>query len=300
MTTEDPKKDEGEATPAEKRFGGSWKMLIPFVILPVTIVGVSVGIFLLFGMLADTHKGAKDYLYELQSGSEHQRWQAAFELSRYLSSQDFEDEDAYFEKELLRILKTAGRDEVQLRTYLIIALAQIGSDMSLDTLIAFADKGEGSETQIYAIWALGRIGSPKAADTILKKINSDDAGIRKTAAFSLGFVGNKSHVKVLKKLLDDSVQDVRWNAALGLAQLGSSSGDGILLKLLDPIHVKNATPNLRERERTEIVLSALNAVGMLRLKSARKAVVAVSKSATDSRLRLTAHNVSRLLGESAP
>ena len=283
------------ATPAELRFGGSWKMVIPFAVLPLLIVSASVAIFFLFGKLAQNQLGPHDYLQELKSASGHKRWQAAFELSGYLARQDIGAEKKEFEREILSLLKSSRGEEATFRRYLLVALAQVGSEASLPALIEIVRETPESETRIYGLLALARIGSPEAAQIVADELKSEDAGIRKTAAFALGFVGNSRDIPKLENLLEDSTVDVRWNAALGLARLGSPSGSHELLRLIDVEQLRQETPNLRESERNEIMLSAVNAIGRLKLKSAREKVSELAKVSADTRLRTAARQVEELL-----
>src|SRR5712692_4128741 len=59
-------------------------ILFQFVIFPLGIVLVAVGIFLLFGRLATEQHSLPDYLNAIRSGSSHERWQAAYQLSKSL------------------------------------------------------------------------------------------------------------------------------------------------------------------------------------------------------------------------
>ena len=59
-------------------------ILFQFVIFPLGIVLVAVAIFLLFGKLATSEQSIPDYLNEIRSGSSHERWQAAYQLSKSL------------------------------------------------------------------------------------------------------------------------------------------------------------------------------------------------------------------------
>lgn len=297
MTSAVPTRSEEDfqKTPAEHRFGGSWRMFIPFALLPLLIVGSAVGVFLLFGKLADTQKSPLDYLQEIQSSSEHRRWQAAFELSRYLAQGDIGPGKPIFENKLLSLLKTSKPQETKLRQYILISLAQVGSQKSTPVLEEFAQDQNKGQSRIFAIWALGRLGSQQSAPLISKLTKSDDPGIRKTAAFSLGFVGSSKDISTLKKLLEDPIQDVRWNTALGLAQLGSKAGQHIIFDLMDLEKLRIATPNLRENERTEIALSAVNAVGRLKLTSAKDPLQKLSNQTGDPRLKSTINHVLEIL-----
>src|ERR1041385_5500710 len=59
-------------------------LLFQFVIFPLGIVVIAVGVFLLFGKLASDEQSIPDYLNEIRSGSAHERWQAAYQLSKSL------------------------------------------------------------------------------------------------------------------------------------------------------------------------------------------------------------------------
>ena len=62
----------------------SRSILFQFVLFPLGIVVVAVGIFLLFGKLASNEQSIPDYLNDIRSGSKHERWQAAYQLSKSL------------------------------------------------------------------------------------------------------------------------------------------------------------------------------------------------------------------------
>src|SRR5881394_3644179 len=59
-------------------------ILFQFVVFLFGIVCVGVAIFLLFGRLAGEEHSIPDYLNEIRSGSSHERWQAAYQLSKSL------------------------------------------------------------------------------------------------------------------------------------------------------------------------------------------------------------------------
>ena len=59
-------------------------ILLQFVLFPLGIVLVAVGVFFLFGKLATEQHSIPDYLNAIRSGSSHERWQAAYQLSKSL------------------------------------------------------------------------------------------------------------------------------------------------------------------------------------------------------------------------
>ncbi len=278
-------------TPAELRFGGSWKMIIPFALLPILIVSVFVGIFLLFGKLAENRSGISNHLAALRSGSSHERWQAAYELSGSLARENLGDKRPEIEKELLSILREAKPEESTLRQYLLVALGQVGGKASLPAIMDLARNDSNGDIQIWALWALGRIGLPEGKGLAIEKLKSNDAGLRKTAAFALGAMGSKEDVPLLLPLLDDSTSDVRWNTALSLAKLGDSSGKNEILLLLDSKQLEKATPQLRSAERNQIVISAINGAGQIRLMESLPLIEDLASNSTDPMVRETARRV---------
>ncbi|HLG20152.1 MAG TPA: HEAT repeat domain-containing protein, partial [Bdellovibrionota bacterium] len=245
--------------------------------------------------LAQNQLGANDYLERLRSTSSHKRWQAAYELSGYLARKDVGPERVKFEREVMSIFRSSKPEETLLRKYLLVAMAQVGSENSVPSLTDVVQNNSDPEMKIYAMLALARIGSPGAEPFVAEQLANADAGVRKTAAFAYGFVAKPREADRLIELLNDTVTDVRWNAALGLAQMGNPAGAKELLGLLDEPALRSATQNLRDVERAEIMLSAMNAVGKLKLVSARESISRIARTAVDPRLRTAASNVEQIL-----
>src|SRR5579864_843870 len=59
-------------------------ILMQFVVFPLGIALSAVLIFFLFGKLASEDHSIPDYLNTIRSGSSHERWQAAYQLSKSL------------------------------------------------------------------------------------------------------------------------------------------------------------------------------------------------------------------------
>ena len=57
-------------------------ILFQFVVFPLGIVVIGVAIFLLFGKLASSDASIPSYLSDIRSGSDHRKFQAAYELSK--------------------------------------------------------------------------------------------------------------------------------------------------------------------------------------------------------------------------
>jgi hypothetical protein len=61
-------------------------ILFQFVVFPLGIVAIAVGIFFLFGKLASNEQTVPEYLNEVQSGGRRERWQAAYQLSQLINA----------------------------------------------------------------------------------------------------------------------------------------------------------------------------------------------------------------------
>lgn len=285
---------ETPSLPAESSFRG-WKIVIPLFLLPLLIVVGSVGVFYLFGKLAQHERTPEEHLTEMMSTTSHKRWQSALELSRAVIQRSPGTLDPAFEGKLIAVYESSGAAERELRTYLTLALANVGREKSAALFEGVAGKTGDAPEKIYALWALGKIGLPSSAPTVRAALSADDAGLRKTAAFALGFVGAPSDVPALRALLKDETKDVRWNAALALANLGSDAGHQELLLLLDPVALAAETPGLRDDERAEITISALNAALKLRLSGANDKIQALTAS-PQPRVRNLAQKALETLG----
>ncbi len=75
--------DEPIENPADE--GSDWKVVLQFFIIPLVIIASAAGVFLLFGLLTEESRTASEYLAEVRTGSKTRRYQAAYELSKYLA-----------------------------------------------------------------------------------------------------------------------------------------------------------------------------------------------------------------------
>jgi HEAT repeat protein len=261
-----PEQAEPAATPAapaeaaEPRRLGTPFLVLQFFLFPMAIVGVCVGVFVVFGLIANESKGARDYLAEIRSGSANRRWQAAFELSKLLQAgQDRALADPRFVAEVLDVYKTTASDDPRVRRYLTLALGRLNDPRALPVLAEVA-RGEGggsdAETQIYAVLSLGAVGDPAALPALLPLAGSPDAGLRKAVAHALGSLPSEESRAALATMLADPVEDVRWNAALSLARRGDRAAAPVLLTMIDRAHMERVS-GLSGEQREGAMLEAV-------------------------------------------
>src|SRR5437764_622723 len=100
-------------------------ILFQFVIFPLGIVVIAVGVFLLFGKLASDEQSIPDYLNEIKSGSSHERWQAAYQLSKALKRGEGK-KVANLEDQVAALYQGSKHDDPRIRRYLSMVLGSLG------------------------------------------------------------------------------------------------------------------------------------------------------------------------------
>src|SRR5438874_12563751 len=109
-------------------------ILFQFVIFPLGIVLVAVGIFFLFGKLATEEHTIPDYLNEIRSGSSHERWQAAYQLSKSLDRGEAK-KTPNLEPRVAALYQSSKNDDPRIRRYLSIVLGRLGDRRATPLLL---------------------------------------------------------------------------------------------------------------------------------------------------------------------
>jgi len=210
-------------------------LVLQFFIFPMAIVAVCVTVFVVFGLIASEGKSARDYLYEVRTGGQNRRWQAAFELSKVLQGgKDPALKDPRFVADAVALFQESQKDDPRVRRYLALALGRLGDRAAVPALCETVTAPAGdSETVIYAAWSLGVLGDPAAVPDLVRLASHSDAGIRKAAIHALGAFAGPEAETALHAALSDAADDVRWNAALALGRRGDAAATPVLLQMLD-------------------------------------------------------------------
>src|SRR5688500_9553196 len=170
-------------------------ILFQFVVFPLGVVAIAVGIFFLFGKLASDEQTVPDYLNEVQSGGRRERWQAAYQLSQLINAGEAKKYPNLV-NDVAAVYRASKDDDPRVRRYLSMVLGNLGDRRATPLLVeALADRDV--ETQIYAALALGRLRDPAALPHLLKALQADERDIRKAAAYALGEMGDARAVPAL-------------------------------------------------------------------------------------------------------
>jgi HEAT repeat protein len=260
--------------------------LLQFFVIPMMVVAVCVGIFLFFGWMVAEEKTGLEYLNEVRTGSQSRRWQAAFELAKWLGAHQGEEEAAALTPAMVEAFRSARQDDPRVRRYLALCLGYL-RDARARPLLVEALSDEDVETRIYAIWALGSIGDPSDVGAILNLVKSDDPAIRKMAVYSLGAMKAQAARPLLIAALEDPTLDVAWNAAIALAQLGDSSGRERILQMLDRSFL-DGVAEMTEEQKAQAMLTAMKGAVLLPDPELHERLEAISRSDPNLKVRQSA------------
>jgi HEAT repeat protein len=282
-------------------------LVAQFFVFPLIIIGICVGIFMLFGYLTLSQSTAADYVKDIRNGAGKQRWQAAYELSILVKANLKSHPERVQNPEFIETLQGAYKDsrdeDIPVRGYLAAILGELkarsavpllteglqrdeklkSKDWSQDSLLDFLrpslDKIQEQliQNQIYTLWALGSIGDNSAVPVVLEYAKHQEVSVRNVAAYVLGTLKDERAVDALRVLLNDSNDDVKWNAALALAQLNNAEGADLMMKSLDPGYV-DTLPKLSAEQKAELRVNAIKGLGMLRHEPAKETIRALSKN----------------------
>ncbi|HEY6844490.1 MAG TPA: HEAT repeat domain-containing protein [Thermoanaerobaculia bacterium] len=260
-------------------------ILFQFVVFPLGIVLVAVGIFLLFGKLATEQHTIPDYLNTIRSGSSHERWQAAYQLSKSLKR----GEASHYpnlEQEVAEIYQQSKTDDPRIRRYLSMVLGTLGDRRATPVLLDGLNDRD-PDNRIYVLLALGELRDPAAIPRIEQAASDSDKDVRKTAYFTLGEIGDPSAVPALEKGLADDVAEVRWNAALGLTRFNDPRSMPVLREMLDRSRL-NEVRDMREDQKEDVMIMAMAPYARLGGADARADLQRIAASDPSLRVRAEA------------
>jgi len=228
-----------------------------FILVPLIVVSVVVFLIVLFGQMALREKTVRDYLYDIRTGSQSERWQAAYHLSNLLANpkKDYETEARKQLPEMILIFRNTKGNDPQIRRYMALALGRLKDPRAVPALQE-AMNDEDSQTVIWCIWGLGSIGDKSAVPGIIEKLEDSDSAIRSMSAYVLGAIQDPRAVPPLQAHLDDATAEVSWNSAIALARMNNASGADVLLKIMHRDYLAGFL-QMSEQNKEELMINAI-------------------------------------------
>ena len=260
-------------------------ILFQFVIFPLGVVLIAVLIFFLFGRLATDEQTIPDYLNAIRSGSSHERWQAAYQLSKSLKRGEAK-RYPNLEHDVATLYANSKTDDPRIRRYLGMVLGTLG-DRRATPLLLDGLNDRDVDNRIYALLALGELHDPASVPRIAQAVSDDDKDVRATAYYTLGAIGDPSAVPVLVKGLQEEAPDVRWNAAIALARLGDKRALAPLREVLDRSRLNSVT-SMREDQKEDAMIVAMSSYARLAGREAAPDLQRIAASDPSLRVRAAA------------
>lgn len=260
-------------------------ILFQFVLFPLGIVAVAVGIFFLFGKLASDEQTVPDYLNEVRSGGRRERWQAAYQLSQLINAGEAKKYPNLAQNVAI-VFRDAKNDDPRIRQYLSMVLGNLG-DRRATPLLVEALQDRTPEARIYAALALGRLRDPAAVPPLLTSFEKDERDVRKAAAYALGEIGDRRAAPALAAALTDEIPDVRYNAAIALARFSDTRAIGVIREMLDRTRLDRVT-GMRPDQKDATMLAAIPALMKIAPEEAGRILGPVSQSDPSLQVRSAA------------
>ena len=260
-------------------------ILFQFVVFPLGVVAIAVGIFFLFGKLASDEQSVPDYLNEVQSGGRRERWQAAYQLSQLINAGEAKKYPNLVH-DIGRVYTSAKTDDPRIRQYLSMVLGNLG-DRRATPLLIDGLQDQSPDTRIYATLGLGRLRDPAAVPALLQVFATDERDIRKAAAYALGEIGDPRAVPALAGALQDPIPDVRYNAAIALARFGDRRAIGVVREMLDRKRL-DSVAGMRPDQKDETILAAIPALKKIAPEEAPKLLGPLAQSDSSMQVRSAA------------
>lgn len=296
-------------------------LAVQFFLIPLTVVGITVLVYMGFRALLSDSRNAENYLMEVRTGGSDRRWPAAYELSRMMADPEVRA-SGQLAPALVEAFERAKDDDPRVRRYLALAIGRLDPPLPKEAVAALtksleepevryspdffsrmagATDSEEGEARISTIWALGSSGDPSVVQTVEPFYKSGDAGVRKMVVYALGALPGDAQIPTLVEAIGDPEVDVRWNAALALARHGRNEGRGIIGQMLDRPYVEQTVkrevrPDVEVDPVAEVIISGLRAAAALKDPSLKAPIETLSKQDPSMKVRQAALEALNLMG----
>jgi HEAT repeat protein len=278
-------------------------LAVQFFLIPLTVVALTVTVYVGFRSLLADDKSPSDYLTEIRNGGSDRRWPAAYELSRLMSDPKVRKDKTLAAGLVKAFQESKGDPDV--RRYLALAIGRLDPPLPPDALAELThalDDSDG-QTRISVIWALGSSGDEAVVPRLIPiyQAQDADAGIRKIVVYALGALPGETQIETLRAALKDDTPDVRWNAAVALARHGNGEGAGVLHQMLDRAYVERTVKReIRQDDDqdpiADVMISGIRAGAAIKDASLKPAIESLSQQDRSMKVRQAAFEALKVMG----
>ena len=256
------------------------------LVVPIAIV--LVGAIVVFGVtkLLSTERSYKDLVREMHTKTFGNRWVAAFELSKLISNSRIPKEEIPWLLENLSEIYDEAQDP-RTRQFTVVAAGALGS-ANAAKLFRKGVKDKDDKVRFHSIIALGNMPQGLEFDdwaTVLKFLESDDAGLVQAAALALATHRVKEAEPRLQGLLSHPNRILRYTAASGLVNYKNEKAQPVLKEILFLEPKKEGDSSLGEQQVVALKLSLLSSLERNKWPILNKQIELVAKR--DKSLKVT-------------
>jgi len=278
-------------------------LAVQFFLIPLTVVALTVTVYVGFRSLLADDRSAQDYLSEIRNGGSDRRWPAAYELSRLMTNPKVRS-DRTLSAALVKALEESKADP-DVRRYLALAIGRLDPPLPPEALagLTSALDDPDSQTRISVIWALGSSGDGAVVPKLLPiyQSQSADPGVRKMVVYALGALPGDTQLDTLRAALQDDTADVRWNAAVALARHGSNEGASVLHQMLDRAYVERTVKREVRQDNdqdpiADVMISGIRAGAAIKDTSLKPAIETLSQQDRSMKVRQAAFEALKVMG----
>lgn len=207
--------------------------VIGSMVVPIAIV--LVGALIIFGVtkILSTERDYKDLVREMHSKTFGNRWVAAYELSKLISSSQIPSEDIPWLIENLNEIYTNANDP-RTRQFCVVAMGAMRSNLAAPYLMKSLYDND-SKVRFHGIVSLGNTPPPLPISDWSKAIeflSDKDAGIVQATILALATHRVADAEPVIEKLLNHPSDKIKFSAALGLINFKNEESVDVLKELI--------------------------------------------------------------------
>lgn len=231
------------------------------IVVPIAVV--LVGALVVFGVtkLLSSERSYKDLVREMHTKTFGNRWVAAFELSKLISSERIPPEDIPWLVENLSEIYNDAKD-ARTRQFTVVAAGALRSASSSE-LLAKALKDPDDKVRFHAIVALGNMPTElefSAWPEVISYLENKDVGMIQAAALTLATHRREEAEDRLVALLQHPNNVLRYTVASALANYKNEQAIPSLKEILLLKPQGNKTSSLNEDQVVALKLSLLNSL----------------------------------------
>jgi HEAT repeat protein len=266
------------------------------VIVPIAVV--LVGALVVFGVtkLLSSERSYKDLVREMHTKTLGNRWVAAFELSKLISSSQIPKEDIPW---LITNLKEIYGDAKDPRTrqFTVVAAGALRNDTSSE-LLEMAINDEDEKVRFHALVALGNM--PKGAKfsrwpAVVAYLDNKDVGVVQAAALTLATHQVPEAQERLENLLSHPNKVLRFTVASGLANYKSEKAIPTLKEILFLKPSSSTTSSFQPQQVEALKLSLMNSLERNEWSVLKKEIAVVAKQDKSLKVAARAEQLLKIL-----